>query len=111
MDATEHLLEHGWVTVDRLPDDADYSTDTARRSLRALENDDVDYCERTSIKSHTWWIGQSLIDFLARNEYEPPIKSISERARKVDAPDHLEELIADYREQKRLEDSQDQFHY
>jgi len=106
MDAIERLLEHGYCTVETLPEDADYSTDTARRSLRALENGD--YCDRTSIKSHTWWIGQGLIDFLKANGYEPPLDSISKRAYKVDAPEHLQELIADYRELKELEDSQDQ---
>jgi len=109
LDAIETLLEQGYAVASDLT--GDYSDDTARRSLRALETKDDEYCTRTSVKSHTWWIGQGLIDFLEANGYEPPLDSISERAYKVDAPEHLQELIADYRDAKELEDSQDQTPY
>lgn len=69
MDALEQLLDRGYARVRDMPKE-DYSPDTAKRALRGLENDNIAW--RPSIKSKTWFIGKSGIDFVERCGYLPP---------------------------------------
>ena len=69
LEIVEELLEHGEVRVRNLSQDG-YSSDTARRVLHDLH--DEDWVIRTDDQSETWYISHSGLDMLARNGYDYP---------------------------------------
>jgi hypothetical protein len=69
LEIVEELLENGEVRVRNLSQDG-YSSDTARRVLHDLK--DEDWVLRENEQAETWYIGNAGIEMLARNGYDYP---------------------------------------